>query len=79
MIPAGQIQVRVPFVGGGFGGKVPVFLEILALLASRSVEESPYVLLFPESRTWPIAPSRIGLEADIKIGADREGIIRRRK
>ncbi|MGI5935567.1 MAG: xanthine dehydrogenase family protein molybdopterin-binding subunit [Oscillospiraceae bacterium] len=76
MIPAGQIQVRVPFVGGGFGGKVPVFLEILALLASRSVGGKPVRVTLPREQDMASAPSRIGLEADIKIGADREGIIR---
>jgi len=76
MIPAGQIQVRVPFVGGGFGGKVPVFLEILAFLASRSVGGKSVRLSLPREQDMASAPCRIGLEADIKLGADREGIIR---
>lgn len=76
MIPAGQIQVWVPFVGGGFGGKVPVFLEILAFLASRSVGGRPVRITLPREQDMAGAPRRIGLEADIKIGADREGIIR---
>jgi CO/xanthine dehydrogenase Mo-binding subunit len=72
---AGQIQVKVPFVGGGFGGKAPVFLEILAFLASRSVNGKPVRLTIPREQDMESAPGRIGLEADIKIGADKNGIL----
>ena len=75
LIPAGQIQVRVPFVGGGFGGKAPVTLEILAFLASRSVGGKAVRLTIPREQDMAGAPCRMGLEADIKIGADSEGII----
>lgn len=74
-IPAGQIQVRVPFIGGGFGGKAPVVLEILAFLASRSVGGKAVRLTLPREQDMASAPCRIGLEADIKIGANREGFI----
>lgn len=74
MIPAGKIQIKVPFVGGGFGGKAPVFLEILALLASMSVGGRPVRLTIPREQDMASAPSRIGLEADIKIGATKDGV-----
>ncbi len=75
LIPAGQIQVRVPFVGGGFGGKAPVTLEILAFLASRSVGGKPVQLTIPREQDMASAPCRIGLEANIKIGVNKRGII----
>ncbi len=75
LIPAGQIQVRVPFVGGGFGGKAPVMLEILAFLASRSVGGKAVRLTIPREQDMTAAPCRLGLEADIKIGASRDGIL----
>ena len=75
LIPAGQIQVKVPFVGGGFGGKAPVFLEILAFLASRSVGGKAVRLTIPREQDMASAPSRIGFEADIKLGANRDGKI----
>ncbi|MEA4891184.1 MAG: xanthine dehydrogenase family protein molybdopterin-binding subunit [Peptococcaceae bacterium] len=75
LIPAGQIQVKVSFLGGGFGGKAPVFLEILAFLASRSVGGKAVRLTIPREQDMASAPCRIGLEADIKIGADKNGII----
>ncbi len=75
LIPMGQIQVRVPFVGGGFGGKSPVMLEILALIASRSVGGKAVRLTIPREQDMASAPCRIGLEAEIKIGADKDGFI----
>lgn len=75
LIPAGQIQVRVLFVGGGFGGKAPVMLEILAFLASRSVGGKAVRLTLPREQDMAAAPCRIGLEAEIKLGADREGLL----
>lgn len=75
MIPVGKIQVKVPFVGGGFGGKAPVFLEIVAFLASRSVGGKAVRLTIPREQDMASAPGRIGLEAEIKIGANKEGMI----
>ncbi|NLT57973.1 MAG: xanthine dehydrogenase family protein molybdopterin-binding subunit [Clostridiales bacterium] len=76
LIPAGQIQVKVPFVGGGFGGKAPVVLEILAFLASRSVGGKAVRLSIPREQDMASAPGRLGLEADITLGADGDGLIR---
>lgn len=75
MIPAGRIQVQVPFVGGGFGGKAPVTLEILALLASRSVGGKAVRLSIPREQDMASAPCRMGLEARIKLGTDENGYI----
>lgn len=74
-IPTGKIQVRVPFVGGGFGGKAPVMLEILAFLASRKVGGKAVRLTIPREQDMASAPCRIGLEAEIKIGAKKDGSI----
>lgn len=74
-VPAGKIQVKVPFVGGGFGGKAAISLEILAFLASRSVGGKAVRLIIPREQDMASAPGRIGLEAEIKIGADQEGLI----
>ncbi|HWP80734.1 MAG TPA: xanthine dehydrogenase family protein molybdopterin-binding subunit [Candidatus Acidoferrum sp.] len=73
MIPAGQIQVKVPFVGGGFGGKAPAFAEMLALLASRAVGGKAVRLTIPREQDMAGAPCRQGLEAEITLGADKEG------
>lgn len=73
LIPAGQIQVQVPFVGGGFGGKAAVSLEILAYLASQSVGGHAVRLTLPREQDMATTPCRLGLEADLKIGADKNG------
>jgi len=75
LIPAGQIQVHVPFVGGGFGGKAPATLEILAFLASRSVGGRAVRLVIPREQDMASAPCRIGLDAEIAVGAARDGRI----
>ncbi|HWS42801.1 MAG TPA: xanthine dehydrogenase family protein molybdopterin-binding subunit [Pseudoflavonifractor sp.] len=75
LIPPGKIRVRVPFVGGGFGGKAPVFLEILAFLASRSVGGRPVRLTIPREQDMASAPCRLGLEADLKLGATKDGTL----
>ncbi|MGI6193365.1 MAG: xanthine dehydrogenase family protein molybdopterin-binding subunit [Christensenellales bacterium] len=75
LIPAGKIQVQVPFVGGGFGGKAPVMLEILAYLASRSVGGRPVRLTIPREQDMASAPSRLGLEAVVKLGASKDGTL----
>lgn len=72
-VPAGQIQVRVPFVGGGFGGKAPVMLEILAYLASKSVGGRPVRVTIPREQDMASTPCRMGLEAYVRLGADRSG------
>ncbi|NLG24650.1 MAG: xanthine dehydrogenase family protein molybdopterin-binding subunit [Clostridiales bacterium] len=75
-IPAGQIRVRVPFVGGGFGGKAPVTVEILAYLASRRVGGRAVRLTISREQDMAFAPCRIGLDAQIAIGATGDGRIR---
>lgn len=75
-IQAGNIQVRVPFLGGGFGGKAPVFLEILAYLASRKVGGQAVRVTIPREQDMDLAPCRIGLEAEITLGADKTGKLR---
>lgn len=73
LIEAGKIQVRVPFVGGGFGGKSPVMLEILAYIASKSVGGQAVRVLVPREQDMASAPKRLALEATIKLGANKNG------
>ncbi len=75
LIPAGKIQVKVPYVGGAFGGKAPVTLEILAFLASRSVGGKSVRVIIPREQDLASAPCKIGMEAEIKIGANKYGKI----
>lgn len=75
-IPSGQIQVQVPFVGGGFGGKASVMLEILAYIASKKVNGRAVRLTIPREQDMATAPCRIGMEADIRLGAAKDGTLK---
>jgi len=75
LIPAGNIQIKVPFVGGGFGGKAPVFLEMLALMASKALGGKAVRLTIPREQDMAAAPCRQGLEAEITLGADKDGML----
>ncbi len=75
LLDEGKIQIKVPFLGGGFGGKAPVMLEVLVFLASKSVGGKPVRLTIPREQDMAAPPSRIGLEAEISIGATKEGLL----
>ena len=72
----GKVIVEVPFVGGGFGGKAPVQLEILAYLASKSVGGKKVRLNNTRENDISTSPCKMGLEAKIKMGVSKEGKIK---
>jgi CO/xanthine dehydrogenase Mo-binding subunit len=69
----GQIIVQVPLIGGAFGGKAAVQLEILAYLASKAV--GGHAVKIANSREADLASSPVGMgmEADIALGATQDG------
>lgn len=75
-IPEGDVIVKVPFVGGGFGGKAPMQLEVLAYLASKAVNGKLVKIANSREDDMKTSPCRIGVEANIKIGATKDGIIK---
>lgn len=75
-IPEGDIIVKVPFVGGGFGGKVPAQLEIIAYIASKAVNGKLVKIENSREDDMKTSPCRIGVEANLKIGATKDGIIK---
>lgn len=74
-IPEGKITVNVPLVGGGFGGKAAVFLEVLAVIASMAVNGKAVKMRNTREEDFSSAPCHLGLEANIKIGAKKDGTI----
>jgi CO/xanthine dehydrogenase Mo-binding subunit len=72
----GKIVVQTPFVGGAYGGKAPVQLEIWAYLASKAVGGRPVKVWNTREEDIITSPSHIGLDATIKFGADRNGKIK---
>lgn len=75
-IPEGNIIVKVPFVGGGFGGKAPMQLETIAYLASKAVNGKLVKIANSREDDIKTSPCKIGLEANLKVGATRDGIIK---
>jgi CO/xanthine dehydrogenase Mo-binding subunit len=75
-IPEGNIIVRVPLVGGAFGGKSTVQLEIIAYLASKAAGGK--MVKIENSREEDITTSscKIGIEAKLKIGTTKDGLIK---
>ncbi|MGJ7909758.1 xanthine dehydrogenase family protein molybdopterin-binding subunit [Neobacillus sp. LXY-1] len=72
----GKVIVHTPLVGGAYGGKASVQLEVLAYLASKEVGGAPVTLLNTREEDILTSPCHIGLDATFKIGADRNGYIK---
>ncbi|MCK6206824.1 xanthine dehydrogenase family protein molybdopterin-binding subunit [Bacillus infantis] len=75
-IPAGKVIVHTPLVGGAYGGKASVQLEVIAYLASLAVGGRPVKLLNTREEDMITSPVHIGLEATVRIGATRDGILK---
>lgn len=74
-LPVGDVIVRIPMVGGAFGGKGTVQLEPLAYLASKAVGGRLVKLEFDREEDMITAPCRIGFDATVKLGVDENGKI----
>lgn len=75
-IELGKVTVKTPLVGGGFGGKAPVQIEILAYMASKSVGGKIVKIANSREEDIVTSPCRLGLEAKIKLGASKDGILK---
>lgn len=69
----GKVIVEVPLVGGGFGGKAPVQLELLAYMASKAAEGREVRIANSRENDIVSSPCRMGLDATIKIGVSQDG------
>lgn len=72
-IPLHQVIVHTPLVGGSFGGKAAIQLELLAFIASRSVGGRAVKLANSRERDMISSPVHIGLDATVKLGCTRDG------
>lgn len=78
-IDEGKVVVNVGSVGGGFGGKSPVVLEFLAYVATQAVGGKKVRIIISREQDFITTPSRLGLNANIKIGASKDGKIQAAK
>ncbi len=72
-IPYNKITVRVPFVGGGFGGKAGLGWEALVALASKAVGYRPVKLVLSRKENFASGASREGVVANVKAGFAKDG------
>ncbi len=74
-IAKGNVNVIVPYVGGGFGGKAGVHLEPLVSVLSKAVHGLPVKLKMTREEEFNILPTRAGMRARFKTGMTKEGKI----
>lgn len=74
-VPIGDIQVVVPYVGGGFGGKAGIHLEPLVTLLSRAAKGRPVKLTSSREEEFNQLPTRAGMRGRIKTGVKKDGTI----
>ena len=74
-IPLQKINVHVPHVGGGFGGKAGINFEPLVVLLSKFSEGRPVKLSLTREEELTTAPLRQGFYGWIKTGVDAKGKI----
>jgi len=72
-IPYNKITVRVPFVGGGFGGKAGLGWEALIAMASKAVGYRPVKLVLSRKENFASTASREGVVANVKAGFTKDG------
>lgn len=75
-VDLGKVVVHVPLVGGGYGGKAPVQLEYLAVMASQAVGGRPVLITNTREQDISASPSKLSLEAKVKLGASKDGTLK---
>ncbi len=69
----GKVIVYTPLVGGAYGGKAAIQLELIAYMASLAVGGRRVKLQNTREEDMITSPVHIGLEANIKLGATLGG------
>lgn len=74
-VPMQNVDVTVPFVGGGFGGKSGIHFEPLIGLLSKKAKGKPVKYVASREEETATLPCRQGLAAKIKTGFNSDGKI----
>jgi Aerobic-type carbon monoxide dehydrogenase, large subunit CoxL/CutL homologs len=74
-VPIQNVDVTVPYIGGGFGGKAGIHLEPLVALLSKAANGKPVKLVATREEEVSTLPCRQGLVAKIKTGVKKSGEI----
>jgi CO/xanthine dehydrogenase Mo-binding subunit len=74
-LPHQQIRVVTPYVGGGFGGKAGVTMEILGAALATAVPGHPVKVHWSREQEFTNTYQRQGLTAHLRVGARRDGTL----
>ncbi len=74
-IPVSRIRVVPMEIGGGFGGKITVYLEPVAVLLSRKAGYRPVKLVMSRAEVLMATGPTSGSRIRVKMGATRDGRI----
>ena len=72
-VPYNKVTIRIPFVGGGFGGKAGLQWEALIAMASKAVGYRPVKLVLSRKDNFASSASREGVVATVKAGFTKDG------
>jgi len=70
-----DVRVITPHVGGGFGGKAGVTMEILVAAISTKLKGYPVKIRWSREQEFYNTYQRLGVKAKIKLGAKEDGTI----
>jgi CO/xanthine dehydrogenase Mo-binding subunit len=73
-MPVSKIKVVPMEIGGGFGGKIPIYLEPLAALLSKKTGQ-PVKMVMSRTEVFESTGPTSGTYIKVKIGANKEGRI----
>ncbi len=73
-LPVSMIRVTPTEIGGGFGGKIPIYVEPVAALLSKKTG-SPVKIVMTRRETFEASGPTPGSQVRIKIGAKHDGTI----
>ncbi len=75
MLPADQVRIVSRYIGGGFGGKLPVFADvILSALAARALGR-PVKTALTRPQMFHITSHRSATRQRLRLGADAQGVL----
>jgi CO/xanthine dehydrogenase Mo-binding subunit len=74
-LPVGQVKVTPMEIGGGFGGKIPVYLEPVAALLSKKTGR-PVKMVMTRREVFEATGPTPGSHIRVKIGVTKDGRIK---
>ncbi|MBU6359193.1 MAG: xanthine dehydrogenase family protein molybdopterin-binding subunit [Chloroflexota bacterium] len=74
-IPESKLKIVPTEIGGGFGGKIPVYLEPVVALLSKKAGYKPVQMAMTRADVLMATGPTSGSWMKVKIGANKDGII----